>query len=168
MSIGLTVGSFILILIMLEPGKGFDVKRIKQEQHSSMKMAESNKIATTPTSPVKRNYDFYTLLQESKVIVPPYSVPEKTIHSPQVPTIPPPRVTKFFLQAGSFRKQIDADRVRVQIILLGQTVTVSSGTVNNATWYRVIVGPFSNIRQIDVAQKQLACEGFNNLLLQEL
>ena len=65
-------------------------------------------------------------------------------------------VTKFFLQAGSFRKEADADKVRAQIILLGQAVAVESGTVKDETWYRVLVGPFSNREQLTTAQKQLA------------
>lgn len=76
-------------------------------------------------------------------------------------------VTKFFLQAGSFRKQADAEKVRAQIILLGQTATVEAGTVKDETWYRVLVGPFSNRDQLTVAQKQLAGSGFSNLLLQQ-
>ena len=87
--------------------------------------------------------------------------------APPVATTKAAPVTKFFLQAGSFPKQADADRVRAQIILLGQTVTVESGTVKEATWYRVLVGPFSNREQLTVAQKQLAGAGFSNLLLQQ-
>ena len=54
-----------------------------------------------------------------------------------------------------------------QIILLGQTATVEAGTVKDETWYRVLVGPFSNRDQLTVAQKQLAGSGFSNLLLQQ-
>ena len=86
---------------------------------------------------------------------------------PAPPVIKAAAVTKFFLQAGSFRKQADAERVRAQIILLGQTATVEAGTVKDETWYRVLVGPFTNRDQLTVAQKQLAGSGFNNLLLQQ-
>ena len=199
MAIGLTVGAFIVFLMKLEPGQGDDVKRVKQEQQKATKVAEANKTAPSPTQPAKPKYDFYTLLPESEVIVPPEAVPEKTPPTPQTAPLtpvtpaeaakidtvraqaalngltPPPAppvvkaapVTKFFLQAGSFPKQADADRVRAQIILLGQAVTVESGTVKEATWYRVLVGPFSNREQLTVAQKQLAGAGFSNLLLQQ-
>lgn len=204
LTIGLTVGAFIVFLMKLEPGSGDDVKRVKQEQRRASRIAEANKTPPSPTQPVKPKYDFYTLLPESEVIVPQDAVPEKTLPTPQtvpeIPTTPvtpaeaakidtaraqaalagitpPPAppviaskaapVTTFFLQAGSFPKEADADRVRAQIILLGQTVTVESGTVKEATWYRVLVGPFSNREQLTVAQKQLAGAGFNNLLLQQ-
>lgn len=203
LGIGLSVGAFIVFLMGLNPGKGDDIKRVKQEQAKASKIAEANKTPPSPTQPVKPKYDFYTLLPESEVIVPPDAVPEKTLPTPQVPTTPttpvtpaeaakidtaraqaalagitpppPPPVattkaapvTKFFLQAGSFPKQADADRVRAQIILLGQSVNVESGTVKDATWYRVLVGPFSNREQLTAAQKQLAAAGFSNLLLQQ-
>lgn len=87
--------------------------------------------------------------------------------APPVAANKPAPVTTFVLQAGSFRKQADADKVRAQIILLGQSANVESGTVKDETWYRVMVGPFSNREQLTTAQKQLAAGGFNNLLLQQ-
>jgi len=179
----------------LEPG-GDDIKRAKPEQQKPGRTAEAAKTtAATPQVPVMPKYDFYTLLPESEVIVPPEAVPEKTPPVPaqpvtpaeaakidtaraqaallgQTPPPPPPVIkpaatTQFFLQAGSFRKEADADKVRAQIILLGQVVKVESGTVKEETWYRVLVGPFSNREQLTVAQKQLAGAGFSNLLLQQ-
>ncbi|OCR26884.1 cell division protein [Pseudomonas syringae] len=191
--IGLSVGAFVVFLMKLEPG-GEDVKRVKADAKAA-KIAEANKTPPSPTAPVKPKYDFYTLLPESEVIVPNEAVPEKTPPPVVVPvspeqaakidtaraqaalsglTPPPPppvakpaAVTQFFLQAGSFRKKEDADKVRAQIILLGQTAGVESGTVKEETWYRVLVGPFSNREQLTVAQKQLAGGGFSNLLLQQ-
>lgn len=79
MAIGLTVGAFIVFLMKLEPGKGSDtVKREKvEQQQKATKIAEANKTPPSPTQPVKPKYDFYTLLPESEVIVPPDAVPEK-------------------------------------------------------------------------------------------
>ena len=53
---------------------GDDVKRVKQEQQKATKVAEANKTAPSPTQPVKPKYDFYTLLPESEVLVPPEAV----------------------------------------------------------------------------------------------
>ncbi|TDV51454.1 cell division protein FtsN [Pseudomonas graminis] len=196
MAIGLTVGAFVVFLMKLEPGSGDDIKRVKADAKAA-KIAEANKTPPSPTAPVKPKYDFYTLLPESEVIVPNEAVPEKTppVVAPSTPVTPevaakidtaraqaalsgltpppappvtkPAAVTTFFLQAGSFRKQADAEKVRAQIILLGQTSTVESGTVKDETWYRVLVGPFSNREQLTTAQKQLAGGGFSNLLLQQ-
>ena len=198
LAIGLAVGAFVVFLMKLEPGGG-DIQRAKPEQQKPGKTAEADK-AASGTQPIKPKYDFYTLLPETEVIVPPEAVPEKTppVPAQPVPTAPvtqaeaakidtaraqaalmgqtpppappvikPAATTQFFLQAGSFRKQADADKVRAQIILLGQVVKVESGTVKDETWYRVLVGPFSNREQLTVAQKQLGGAGFSNLLLQQ-
>ncbi len=90
MAIGLTVGAFIVFLMKLEPGKGSEsVKREKIEQQKATKIAEANKTPPSPTQPVKPKYDFYTLLPESEVIVPPEAVPEKTLPTPQTAPVAP-------------------------------------------------------------------------------
>lgn len=189
---GLAVGAFVVFLMKLEPGRD-EVKRSKAEQQrAAAQQPKAPPSTPAPQQPVKPKYDFYTLLPESEVIVPPDALPEEKAPPPVSPeeaakidaaraeaalkgqTPPPPPVvakapvtTQFFLQAGSFRKRSDADKVRAQIILLGQNVQVESGTVREETWYRVLVGPFSNRAQLTAAQKQLAGSGFGNLLLQQ-
>ena len=183
-----------MFLFSLEPGRD-EVKRSKPEEQKRT-AAQQQKPRVAP-EPVKPKYDFYTLLPESEVIVPPDALPPADAPKPpeQKPvtpeeaaridaaraqaalmgeTPPPPPVvakapvtTQFFLQAGSFRKREDADKVRAQILLLGQNVQVESGKVREETWFRVLVGPYSNREQLATAQKQLAGSGFGNLLLQQ-
>lgn len=203
---GLLIGAFVVFLLQLEPGRD-EIKRIKDEKpRQTSSQANKPTPNAQPAGPAKPKYDFYTLLPESEVIVPPDAMPpppaaaltpeqlakadaeraEAALNGqvpPALPTAsstppagtptPPPSVakaplsTQFFLQAGSFRKQADADKVRAQIILLGQNVQVESGTVREEIWYRVLVGPFASREQLGAAQKQLAASGFGNLLLQQ-
>jgi cell division protein FtsN len=186
---GLLAGGFIVFLMQLQPGRD-NIKRDKPEQAST---AVKAKPEVKKEQPQKPKYDFYTLLPESEVIVPPDAMTspatsEKPVSAAEAAKIdaaraeallngqtPPPMppvakasaTTEFFLQAGSFRKREDADKVRAQIILLGQNVQVESGTVREETWYRVLVGPFANREQLAQAQKSLAGSGFSNLLLQQ-
>lgn len=210
---GLAIGAFVVFLMKLEPGNKA-VQRTKPDEGrpaasagNGKAPAAAAKTEATPPTPIKPKYDFYTLLPESEVIVPPDAVPRNPAAKPTTPTKPdttatpaqpgqpasttapattaatpgqtattPPKeattkpqppVTLFFLQAGSFRTQADADRVRAQIIMLGQDVRVESGKVKDDTWYRVLVGPYSDRDQLTQAQKQLAGSGFKNLLLQQ-
>ena len=145
----------------------------------------------TQPEPARPKYDFYTLLPESEVILPPEAKQPEPPSAPVTPEeaakidearaqaalngqVPPPPptvakapVTQFFLQAGSFRKRDDADGLRAQIILLGQNVRVETGKVREETWHRVLVGPFASREQLASAQKTLAAGGFSNLLLQQ-
>ncbi|MBF7729895.1 SPOR domain-containing protein [Pseudomonas sp. N040] len=191
MACGLLVGGFIVFLMQLQPGRE-EIKRDKAEQAVS-RQPKTEVSAAKKSEPQKPKYDFYTLLPESEVIVPPDALTaEKPASKPltpaeaakldaaraeallngQTPPAPPtvakaPVTTEFFLQAGSFRKREDADKVRAQIIMLGQNVQVESGTVREEVWHRVLVGPFANREQLAQAQKSLAASGFGNLLLQQ-
>ncbi|MHB9796660.1 SPOR domain-containing protein [Pseudomonas sp. MT3] len=101
----------------------------------------------------------------------PVATAQKQAQTPATPAkpTPPPAVaaTQYYLQAGSFRKQSDADHLRAQIIMMGQNARVESGTVRDETWYRVMVGPYGDRTKASAAQKQLAGNGFSNLLLQQ-
>lgn len=189
---GLAIGGLLMFLMQLEPGRD-DIKREKPETalRPNAKPGSAPRPQPQPQAqPAKPKYEFYTLLPESEVIIPPEAVPEKT---PPPPTpqelakadaaraeaalrgeVPPPLPsavqaarTQYFLQAGSFRRQDDAEGVRAQIALLGQNVRLESGRVRDETWYRVLVGPFNNREQLNQAQKQLSSNGFSNLLLQQ-
>lgn len=192
---GLVVGVFIMLLVNLQPGS--DAIKRDKAQPERAGIAPKPTPSATSQEPGKPKYDFYTLLPESEVIVPPDAVPPPA--PPAQPTVtpeeaakidaaraqaalngetppPPPPVapaaqapltTQFFLQAGSFRRKDDAESVRAQIILLGQSVRVESGTVRDETWHRVLVGPFTNREQLAQSQKALAANGFSNLLLQQ-
>ena len=190
---GLVIGGFLVMLANLEPGRD-EVRRAPTEARRSTPQP-------TPAQPAQQNkpkYEFYTLLPESEVIVPPDALPPADAPKPpeqkpvtpeeaakidaaraeaalngQTPPPPPvvvakaPVTTQFFLQAGSFRKREDADKVRAQILLLGQNVQVESGKVREENWFRVLVGPYASREQLASAQKQLAASGFSNLLLQQ-
>jgi cell division protein FtsN len=183
---GLAIGGFLVFLATLEPG-GDEIKRTKEPPQAK----QQAKPKPQGEQPPKPKYDFYTLLPESEVILPPETkepeAPAKAVTpeqaakldeeralaalSGQVPPPPPTvakaPVTQFFLQAGSFRKQVEADKVRAQIILLGQDVRVERVTVREEPWFRVLVGPFTTREQLNLAQKTLAGSGYKNLLLQQ-
>lgn len=190
---GLVIGGFMVFLFSLEPGRD-EIKREKAEQAAAQAKAKAS--APVSREPEKPKYDFYTLLPESEVILPPQPIeptpppvaeqkpvtPEEAAKidaaraeaalNGQVPPPPPviakaPTNSQFFLQAGSFRRKDDADSLRAQIILLGQNVRVESGKVREETWHRVLVGPFATREQLGQAQKSLSASGFSNLLLQQ-
>lgn len=197
MAVGLTVGAFVVFLMKLEPGgadiKRTTAEQQKQEKIAEASktppspqqpvkpkydfytlLPESEVIVPTEAVPEKTPP---VPAQPVTPVTPTEAAKIDTARAqaalsgqtppPAPPVLKPAATTQYFLQAGSFRKQADADKVRAQIILLGQAVKVESGTVKEETWYRVLVGPFSNREQLTGAQKQLAGAGFANLLLQQ-
>lgn len=101
-----------------------------------------------------------------KPVTPPTAQAAVPATPPAAPTPAPQPQAKpqrFYLQAGSFRSRDDADRVRAQIILMGQDARVETGTVNGQTWYRVMSGPFNSREQMSGAQHSLSSAGFQSL-----
>ncbi|MFT6428995.1 MAG: cell division protein FtsN [Halopseudomonas sp.] len=160
---GLAIGLFIAFLFQLEPGK----ETVKRDKTPPAPPPSQTRKATE-----EPRYDFYTLLPESEVIVPQGGVPEVApAADPQVDSpsgAAKDTGTRFFLQAGSFRKQAEADRVRAQILLLGLDVRLEDARLGSGdVWYRVQVGPYTDRTKLSQAQQVLTGNGFDNLLLQQ-
>ena len=119
------------------------------------KLAPKN---TTPKAAQNDSFDFYTLLPDSEVN--PGQV-DAYISTPKDPL----KKTNTLLQAGSFRKLADANRLRARLILLNMTNVVAEKTVSDSgsVWYRVRIGPFSNRSTLNKAEDILAQQGIESI-----
>ena len=61
----------------------------------------------------------------------------------------------YVLQAGSYRNQEDAERVRAQLGKQGVTATVQRVAVDTDVWHRVRIGPIENLDQLNRLRAQL-------------
>lgn len=108
------------------------------------------------------SFDFYTLLPDSEVT--PVQV-DAYISTPKDPN----KKTDALLQAGSFRKLADANRLRAKLILLNMSNVVTEKTVSSSgsIWYRVRVGPFSSRSTLNKAEDILAQQGIQSLQIKK-
>lgn len=65
----------------------------------------------------------------------------------------------FLLQAGSFRRQADADRLKGSLALRGLEARVESAAVGGQTVYRVRIGPYGSLDQVNQIRRELADDG---------
>lgn len=162
---GIMAGLFIAFLFQLEPGRN-TVKRDASAPPVPAKQAPAKPKSQSPS------YDFYTLLPESEVAVPKGRA-DKPTPEPKAESTPEKAATaqsstRYYLQAGSFRQRAEADKVRAQIILMGLDVRLEDAKLaNGEVWHRVQVGPFADRSKLNHAQKTLAGNGFDNLLMQQ-
>ena len=89
---------------------------------------------------------------------------------PEQQATPPPNQSvdpiEYLLQAGSFRNEKDADRQRVELILLNLNTHLEKVTLNNGEiWHRVIVGPFHSRSELSKAREVLIGNNIKSLLL---
>lgn len=72
----------------------------------------------------------------------------------------------YFIQAGAFQNPADADNRKAQLALLGLEASVEPTTVpEKGTWYRVRLGPFSRVEEINRVRAQLAQNGIDGSLV---
>lgn len=96
-------------------------------------------------------FDFYEMLPKFEVVI-----PEKDGTPPRAgagTTVQKPGA--YVLQAGSFRKLADADRVRALIALQGVESKIQKVTVDTDTWHRVRIGPITNLQKLEETRSKL-------------
>lgn len=156
---GLAIGLFIAFLVYLgkQPAEKstFTQEVAKElEKHKSKKPDAKKTDAPTTASANEKparepRFDFYTILPESETFV-----PEPATRKPDGKTLnknsgtATTGGTQYLLQAGSFRNHADADNLKASLALLGVTSSIQSVTVNNESWHRVRIGPFSDDKKL--------------------
>jgi cell division protein FtsN len=112
--------------------------------------AEPASARESATDPQPDQYDFYAMLPNFEVVVPeqevvvPRDVPESGAKS-----------GAYVLQAGSYRKFEDADRVRAQLALQGIRSNVQRVAIDSDTWHRVRIGPISDPAELERVRSRL-------------
>lgn len=88
--------------------------------------------------------------------------PEQT--APKAGETPPAaaETTRYSLQAGAFKTAEDADAMRARLTLLGLDARVFPVEQSGATLYRVRVGPYGQIDDINRIRKELAENGIDS------
>ena len=100
-------------------------------------------------APKKDTFEFYQILQDSKV---------DTSHVDAYQSTPRGEQDYYYmLQAASFRNPEDADRMRAQLILSGLVETSVRETTgqNEKPWFRVILGPYDSRSKMKRAEDRL-------------
>ena len=174
-----TLGSFLVYQATLAPHPVPDIAA-----PAPQKPPNERKSAPPAEKP---QFDFYTILPESEIIVPERGRDEPA-PEPQVPARPAgkpaaakpatgsapgtskpapvevPEPPSLLLQAGSFRSFADADRRRGSIILMGIPARVETVNMRGGeTWYRVQVGPFDSARSLGTARRTLDAQGITTV-----
>lgn len=105
-------------------------------------------------------YDFYKLLPAMTVTVPSADDQAK---SQGLPT--PAAASAFILQVAAVQNQNDAKTLQTQLSQAGYKVFIQPYLVNNATWYRVNVGPFASLSNAQAQQLKLDGQNVEAMLL---
>ncbi|WP_290524034.1 SPOR domain-containing protein [Alcanivorax sp.] len=174
---GLMVGLFIAFLFhlgntQLQQGGKPIAGTNKPKAQTEKPAAKQEEPQTGDDSP---QFDFYAVLPKMEVIVPQNESDTGTRNTATRKPKDTPRQTstesgtrnsneKYLLQAGSFRRNEDADRRRAELILKGFEASIQSVDLESGdSWHRVMIGPYNNLNAMHRAQDQLASNGIETL-----
>jgi len=154
--LGNFVGGFVVFMIFL-----YGLKQEGRQAAIAKRQPPAKEAEDKSQAP---RFDFYTLLQENEVSVPPPKTARPAQRNgsdsgskdapAQTATADPAQV--YILQAASFRDAAEAERLRAQLTLANLDVKVETATDSRGTWHRVLVGPYSNRSRVAKAREVLA------------
>ncbi len=148
---GFIVGAFVMGLVWLKLGPDLAAGRVPGLSSGEPLPAEDNR------KPVpKPEFQFYTILPEMEVLIPDEEILPPKSPRPQAQPAEqskPQQITAkeaYILQMGSFRKFVDADRMKARLALIGIEAEIQKVSINNKdTYHRVRSGPFSSQSQLN-------------------
>jgi cell division protein FtsN len=72
----------------------------------------------------------------------------------------------YFIQAGSFQNPAEADNQKARLAILGFESSVEPANLpDKGTWYRVRLGPYSKVEEINKVRATLAQNGIDASLV---
>jgi cell division protein FtsN len=114
--------------------------------------------ATQPAAAEKPKFDFYKILPGTEEPVSEKELRERAKASAKGQQDLPKDV--YFIQAGSFQNPADADNQKARLAILGFESSVEPTNLpDKGTWYRVRMGPFTKVDDINRVRQQLAQNG---------
>ncbi len=121
-------------------------------------------------APVKSNYDFYDILPDFEVVVADENnqpvVAKPSTRRPTRPAEAPGKPANYILQAGSFRKFVDADRRKAELAFKGIESNIQQVVLKEEEiWYRVYVGPSTDFAAFENMRSTLRRANIDVLIL---
>jgi cell division protein FtsN len=143
-----------------EPGKPGNGKAMPQDGQPAQPMALPGK----PGDPIpEKRFQFYDILPGKSDGVPDKAgVPLAAKEEPkkeEKKEEPKESKTPLFLQAGSFSTPQDADNQKAKLAFMGVEAVIQQVMVQDKTYYRVRVGPYNKIDELNKTRAELAKNG---------
>ncbi len=179
--IGICIGSLATILWQgtqtdnEEGGIGAGIRRMVESARQAPPAGSQEKSdkGETRTDKPSTDFSFFTVLPEIEVVAPstetaaattpPAAKPQKPAKAEQPPAADD---SSYMLQAGSYRRLADADRLKATLALNGLVSTIQKVSIQGrGDFYRVRLGPYPTYRAMEKADEQLSRAGIEALRL---
>ena len=163
--IGILVGLAIALLVALyinsapSPFRKPPVKT-SSEPKSSTPLPATQSSANPPAKheAEKNRFTYYDILPGTEQTVTEQEIKQAT-----------PGKDQYYLQAGAFQTEVDANNLKAKLALIGVEALIQTASVpDKGVWHRVRVGPFSDIEDLNKARATLSQNGVQSSLVKML
>jgi cell division protein FtsN len=121
--------------------------------------------STAPQVPEKPKFDFYKILPGQEEPVSEKELRERARASAKGSQQEASKDV-YFIQAGSFQNPADADNQKARLAILGFESSVEPANLpDKGTWYRVRLGPYTKVDEINKVRQALAQNGIDASLV---
>lgn len=163
---GILIGVFIGLMVAIavafyvpsltkayRPPEPPPTPKAEEKKPAAQATTQSSKSADEAKKP---RFDFYNILPGTEE-----PVTEQEIKQPSAGS-----KDHFFLQAGSFQNEADANNLKARLALMGVEATVQSVSLpDKGVFHRVRVGPFASIDDMSKVRTSLAQSGIQATLI---
>jgi cell division protein FtsN len=126
-------------------------------------------------------FEFYTMLSETEVLVPEYEIASRTqkervatptpiesqatdtATSPEIPVVEMPTKSNasYMMQAGSYKNSVDAEKMRANLEAMGIEARVEKGKVGDTIYHRIKLGPYAQMTSVSTIRARLKQSGID-------
>jgi len=111
----------------------------------------------------EQRFTFYEMLKRSEVLVP---EEKPATGSPEPVAVVEPG--SYVLQVGSFSTHADADKRKAELALHGIESAIQKASVNDRIYYRVRIGPTTNLDELNMLRSRLRAANIDAVRLREI
>ena len=124
--------------------------------------APAPKPAAAAKAPDKPRFDFYKILPGGEEPVSERELRERLRAAAAAKSQPAAPQDVYFIQAGAFQNPADADNQKARLAILGFESNVEPTNLpDKGTWYRVRLGPYTKVDELNKVRQALAQNGID-------
>jgi cell division protein FtsN len=155
---GLGLGLAVALLVWIADHRG--VSRPPEEKPEPRRSATAA-VAAAANSADNNTFDFYHMLPKFEVVVPEKERDVRRVDAQAKIDRP----GTYFLQAGSYKGEADAERIRAQLARQDIPANVQRVAVDSDVWFRVRIGPIKDLAQLNALRHQLQAADIDSLVI---
>ncbi|MFI3223205.1 MAG: SPOR domain-containing protein [Methylococcaceae bacterium] len=157
--------SFVVFLVYLGTNHkeaiptALEVTANKTLTENSVAIKEEKK-PEVKQGPQPPQFDFYTILPEKEIEVPEYEIKTRTREE----HVGKAKEAHYILQVGSFKTMTEAETLKTKLAGMGMESTIQKQKIGIISWYRVKMGPYTQMPSINTIRGRLRQNGIDVII----